>query len=93
MLIFLSKVFVTTDNDKLIWKHKKNGIFSVKSYYEYIMGENGSRQLSFLAKQIWEVQAPPKIAFFFLGGQQKLHIDKRQLDEKGKGDGELMLYV
>lgn len=43
LLLLLSKVNVTNDVDKLIWKLKKNGAFSVKSYYEFLMGREVDR--------------------------------------------------
>lgn len=52
------------ENDKLLWKPKKNGVFLVKSYDEILLGMDERDTTSSPTKQIWEIQAPPKIAFF-----------------------------
>lgn len=38
ILHLLSDVHVTTERDQIVWKPKKNGEISVKSFYEYLMG-------------------------------------------------------
>jgi len=64
LLLFLSALKVMEENDKLLWKPKKNGMFSVKSYYEILLGMEDRNTTSFPSKQIWKIQAPLKIAFF-----------------------------
>lgn len=38
LLLIQSNLWVLRDEDKLIWKPKKNGVFLVKSYYEILLG-------------------------------------------------------
>lgn len=64
LLFLLSKISSSTDKDKLVWKHKENGEFSVKSYYGHIMGQGDGGQTRLPAKLIWRTQAPPRLAFF-----------------------------
>lgn len=54
---------VNLDSDKLSQKPKKDGQFSVKSYYDILMGTNDLGIMDFLFKQIWRAQTPPKMVF------------------------------
>lgn len=40
LLQLLSSVQVNSDGDKFLWKPKKDGQFTVKSFYEMLMGSN-----------------------------------------------------
>lgn len=64
LLHLLSEVNMIIERDQLVWKHRKNRMFSVNSYYELLMGEGDSRFGCFPARRIWKAQAPPKVVFF-----------------------------
>lgn len=63
--------------DKAVWKLKKDGIFTVKSFYHYLANNEGER-VRFPDSQIWKVRAPPRITFFAWEAVQEciLTIDK-----------------
>lgn len=52
ILRVLSNIKLTNDRDRLVWKHKKNEMFTVRSYYDFITQENSGRFNYFAAKQI-----------------------------------------
>lgn len=58
--------FVQASDERncIMWKLTKNGSFSFKSYYHYLVGNwrEGVQRLP--ASQIWKVQALSRIAFF-----------------------------
>lgn len=43
LLHLLSDVQVYSDRDQLLWKLKKNGEFTVKSFYDYLIGVGVTR--------------------------------------------------
>lgn len=53
------------NKDKAVWKSKKDGIFSVKSFYDYL-AKRDEDVMRFPALKIWKVKAPSRFFFFFL---------------------------
>ena len=49
------------DNDKVVWKDDKKGLFSVKSFYEVL---DVGRAVIFPKNIIWNLWAPSKVNFF-----------------------------
>lgn len=64
--------------DRIVWKLKKNGEFTFKSFYSYLVGSLGEGVARFPISQIWKVQALQIIAYFAWEAKKKyiLTIDK-----------------
>lgn len=49
------------DNDKVVWKDDKRGLFSIKSFYEVL---DVGRVIIFPKNIIWNMLVPSKVNFF-----------------------------
>lgn len=49
------------DNDKVVWKDDKRGLFSIKSFYEVL---DVGRVIIFPKNIIWNLLVPPEVSFF-----------------------------
>lgn len=63
LLLCLSHIQIKNHGDKLCWKNKNRGKFTVSSFYDYLDGQINRNQLKFPAKIIWRSGAPPKISW------------------------------
>lgn len=52
------------DNDKVVWKDDKRGLFSIKSFYEVL---DVGRVIIFPKNIIWNLLVPPEVSFFCMG--------------------------
>lgn len=64
LLQLLANVRLNNNSDKLIWDLKKNGKFSVNSFYKHLAGHNKNGSFIFPTKMVWKSKAPPCISFF-----------------------------
>lgn len=80
----ISSVQVNLDSYKLLQKPKKDGQFSVNSYYDILMGTNDLGIMDFPFKQIWKAQTPPKMVFFAceVGKERILTIDNPMKNDR-----------
>lgn len=62
---------------KAVWKLKKDSVFTIKSFYDYLANKDGDG-VRLPPLQIWKVKVPPTIPFFACEAGQKciLIIDK-----------------
>jgi hypothetical protein len=54
-------------NDKIVWKHEKNGLFTVKSAYRACINNDSNREQHHVNgnwQLIWQAKMPPKIKNF-----------------------------
>lgn len=58
----MSNVHLSDNKDIVLCKLKKDGMFTVKSFYVHLVKRDDG--VRFPAQQIWKVKAPPRIAFF-----------------------------
>lgn len=47
-----------------MWKMRKRGYFSVKTFYKHLTRGEGSGFVHFAAKQFWKTKASPRVTFF-----------------------------
>lgn len=59
----LSLVSLDGGNDSLRWMLTKNGSFTVKSWYKWLLKDNDNA-VRYPHKQIWKVNVPPRISVF-----------------------------
>lgn len=64
LLQFLANVTLNNNADKLIWELKKNGLFSVNSYYKHLAGHKVNDAPIFSTRMVWKTKAPPYVSFF-----------------------------
>jgi hypothetical protein len=67
--MMVSEVALSTDRDKWVWNLDEDGIFSVKSTYNYLAAELSNSEMVSMEearvfKKIWESTAPSKIIAF-----------------------------
>lgn len=64
LLQLLSTMHLNDKQDKLVWKLKNNGMFTVNSYYNHLAKGSGENVNFPVAQLIWRTKTPPRIAFF-----------------------------
>lgn len=83
LLHTLTDIQLCTNDDRLCWNLKKNGEFSVKSYYQFLEGYRTVNQHDFSSKIIWKSgNPPPKDLFLCLGSCERTYFNNRQSYEK-----------
>lgn len=66
-----------------LWNCKSNDFFMVKSYYDHLV-ENEVAEPKFPFQQTCKVNAPPWVAFFYVGGGLRVYFDNWKINEEGK---------
>lgn len=51
LLQLLATIHLNNNKDKLIWNLKKNGIFSIKSFYRHMVGYREAAVTNFLTEE------------------------------------------
>lgn len=81
-LQLLTNVHFEAYKDKAVWKLEKDGIFTVKYFYDYLTNRVGEG-VRFPTLQIRKVKAVPKIAFFAWEADQECIIIIDKLIRRG----------
>ncbi len=58
--MWIGNIELTGEEDKVVLKLTKNGIFTVKSFYKAMMIQNTGFQF----KNIWKFKIPPRVKVF-----------------------------
>ena len=56
-----NKTILLLVNDNLVWKMRSGGLFIVRSYFDFLEGDNN---FSTPAKMLWNSNVPSKMSFF-----------------------------
>lgn len=86
-LNLMDGIIILDRRDTLIWKGQKNGIFSIRSFYNIL--SNSSNRCNtvnspFPFKSIWKTGTPPIIAFFAWEASKKKILPLDNLMKSGK---------
>lgn len=52
-------------DDKIMWAHTRNGLFTIKSAYKSYVNEDYSIEYSLFWKKVWSLECLPKIRFSY----------------------------
>lgn len=78
---------LTDINDIRVWHYDRNGIYTVKSWYNHIMGNMGDttnmQSTPTIWTQIWNIRAPPKVKFFMWRVARNCIPNRQNLRNRG----------
>ena len=78
------------EDDSVMWRQGRNGLFRVKEAYRLLDKPNA---IVFPARRIWVDRVPTKTCFFCLGGYVGEGAHSRQTSDKRGATPKLLLFV